>query len=86
VADADTAGPAASTCGWPTPPAGIVQSSPGACRRMSPSNCRSHGLGSIPSSSPSIRRADWNTPSASACRPERYNASIHSPCRRSRNG
>ena len=30
VAAADTAGPAASTCDGPSPPAGIVQSSPGA--------------------------------------------------------
>ena len=46
------------------------------CRRIACSSSRSWSAGSIPSSSTSIRRTSWYVSSASACRPQRYSASI----------
>ena len=60
--------------------------SPASWRRIDACSCCSCGPGSSPSSSTSARRASWYAASASACRPDRYSASISWPRSRSRSG
>ncbi len=52
-------------------PPDTAGSSDGSWRRMARSSSRTSGLGSIPSSSASVRRVAWNAARASACLPAR---------------
>lgn len=63
-----------------------AQSSEAAWASISVSMRHSDRLGSMPKSSARIRLAAWKERRASACRPQRYRASISSSQSRSRRG
>ena len=76
TAGASCAGIGAAGKAGDTVTADVGASRAGSCRRMLVSRSRSGWLGSIPSSSSSVLRNRWYTPSASACRPLRYSATM----------
>ncbi len=64
----------------------VVRSSAGSRLRIARSSCCSRCPGSMPSSSTRVARMRRQTSSASACRPDRYSASISCSCTGSRSG
>ena len=82
----ESARPGADAAGVGPDDVGSKASRAGSCWRICCSRRANAGLGSIPSSSPSRRRSAPNDRKASACRPDRYSASMRCPQKRSRNG